>query len=166
MDANIDNPIVLYNIVTPNQRLLPAPSSLRTNLVSKEDTPTVPERLCEQIEWESHVNEADKLDYIVAVSSGVIAGVIDVVFTGKFSLERASEWGTKQVNNFVLKIAQVDGYKGDNLKEAIAYLENNHPMAADGNINDFGGGRQHHFRDFSHHFSIGGCAAVTSQKVV
>ena len=92
MDANIDNPIVLYNIVTPNQRLLPAPSSLRTNLVSKEDTPTVPERLCEQIEWESHVNEADKLDYIVSVSSGVIAGIIDVVFTGKFSLERAREW--------------------------------------------------------------------------
>lgn len=159
MDANIDNPIVLYNIVTPNQRLLPAPSSLRMNFTSKEDTPTVPERLCEQIEWESHVNEADKLDYIVAVSSGVIAGVIDVVFTDKFSLERASEWGTKQVNKFVLKIAQADGYKGDNLKEAIAYLENNHPMAADGNINEFGGGRQHHFRDFSHHFSIGGCAA-------
>lgn len=111
MDANIDNPIVLYNIVTPNQRLLPAPSSLRMNFTSKEDTPTVPERLCEQIEWESHVNEADKLDYIVAVSSGVIAGVIDVVFTDKFSLERASEWGTKQVNKFVLKIAQADGYK-------------------------------------------------------
>ena len=45
MDANIDNPIVLYNIVTPNQRLLPAPSSLRMNFTSKEDTPTVPERL-------------------------------------------------------------------------------------------------------------------------
>ena len=36
MDANIDNPIVIYNIVTPNQRLLPAPSSLRTNLVLRK----------------------------------------------------------------------------------------------------------------------------------
>ena len=29
-------------------------------------------------------------------------------------------------------------------------------FAADGNTDDFGGGLQHHLRDFSHHFSIGG----------
>ena len=35
-------------------------------------------------------------------------------------------------------------------------MEKKHPLAADGNTNDFGGGLQHHLRDFSHHFSIGG----------
>lgn len=116
----------------------------------------VTERLEDHIEWEPHVDEADRLDYIVAVSSGVLSGLIDAFYVGGFSLERASEWGQEKIEKVVIKVAHIEGYKGSDLKGAIGRLGKNHHFAADGNANDFGGGLQHHFRDFSHHFSIGG----------
>ncbi|WP_144744158.1 hypothetical protein [Enorma burkinafasonensis] len=114
------------------------------------------ETLEDDIKWEPHIDEADKLDCIVAVSSGVLAGLIDVFYVGEFSLDRASEWGKDKIEKVVMKVARVEGYTGDDLNDAIKTLEKNHPLAADGNTNDFGGGLQHHLRDFSHHFSIGG----------
>lgn len=114
------------------------------------------ETLEDDIKWEQHVDEADKLDYIVAVSSGVLAGLIDVFYVGEFSLDRANEWGKDKIEKIVMKVARVEGYAGDDLNDAIKTLEKNHPLAADGSTNDFGGGLQHHLRDFSHHFSIGG----------
>lgn len=39
--------------------------------------------------WEETVNQADKADYIIAISCGMIAGVLDIFFVGQFSLERA-----------------------------------------------------------------------------
>lgn len=96
-------------------------------------------------------NHADGLDYTIAVASGIIAGAIDIVFVGEFSLEKANEWGDEKANNFVVKIAQKQGYKGDDLYGAVKYLEDKYPVAADKVTNDFGGGLQHHLRDFSHH---------------
>lgn len=96
-------------------------------------------------------NHADGIDYTVAVASGVIAGVIDSIFVGEFSFERANDWGTKKTNNFVVKIAQSKGYKGDDLAGAVAFLEDKYKIAADKATYDFGGGLQHHLRDFSHH---------------
>lgn len=114
------------------------------------------ETLEDDIKWEPHIDEADKLDCIVAVSSGVLAGLIDVFYAGEFPLDRASEWGKDKIEKVVMKVARVEGYTGDDLNDAIKTLEKNRPLAADGNTNDFGGGLQHHLRDFSHHFSIGG----------
>lgn len=121
------------------------------------------EQLLDDIEWEPHVDRADKLDYIVAVSSGVLAGLLDSFFVGEFSLDRANEWGKARVQDIVMKVARVEGYRGNNIKEAIKTLENNHRIAADGVTNEMGGALQHHFRDFSHHFSIGGliCSILT-----
>lgn len=96
-------------------------------------------------------NHADGLDYMVAVGSGILAGIIDIVFVGEFSLEKANEWGGKKTDQFVIKIAQMQGYKGDDLCGAVKYLEDKFPIAADKAKNDFGGGLQHHLRDFSHH---------------
>lgn len=96
-------------------------------------------------------NNSDGIDYTVAVASGVIAGVIDSIFVGEFSFERANDWGTDKTNNFVVKIAQSKGYKGDDLAGAVAFLENKYKIVADKATNDFGGGLQHHLRDFSHH---------------
>ncbi len=96
-------------------------------------------------------NNADVIDYTVAVASGIIAGIIDSVWVGEFSLDRANEWGGEKVDNFVVKIAKSKGYEGDDLVGAVKYLENQFPIAADKATNDFGGGLQHHLRDFSHH---------------
>jgi hypothetical protein len=96
-------------------------------------------------------NHADGMDYIVAVVSGILAGAIDSIWVGDFSLDRANEYGDNKVNNFVIKIAQKAGYTGDDLNGAVKYLEKNYAIVADKATNDFGGGLQHHLRDFSHH---------------
>jgi len=96
-------------------------------------------------------NQADGIDYAVAVASGIIAGIIDSVWVGEFSIDRANNWGNEKVDNFVVKIAQSQGYEGDDLEGAIRHLEEKFPIVADKATNDFGGGLQHHLRDFSHH---------------
>ena len=96
-------------------------------------------------------NHSDGLDYTIAVASGIITGIIDSFFVGEFSIERANEWGNDKVNSFVIKIANNRGYKGNDLLGAVSYLEKNFPIVADKATNNFGGGRQHHLRDFSHH---------------
>lgn len=102
-------------------------------------------------EIDSLTNHAAGTDYTVAVASGIIAGIIDSVWKGEFSIDRANEWGNDKVDNFVVRIAQSQGYKGNELEGAIRHLEKNFPIAADKATNSFGGGLQHHLRDFSHH---------------
>ena len=113
--------------------------------------------------WEKEVSKADQLDYIMAVCSGTVAGLIDVFFVGEFSLERANKWGAEKTNSFVMKVAKMQGYKGDDLADAISFMEKKYGLAADQFTPEFGGGLQHHLRDFSHHFSLGGllCSLFT-----
>ena len=147
-------PIIQFEIAFPKQANLLGGAA--DNVANEQTRAGISATLNDNVEWSSHVDAADKLDYIVAVSSGVLSGLIDTFFVGELSLNRASEWGEKQVNQIVMKVARSEGYEGDSLRDAIKSLEKNHPFAADGNTNDFGGGLQHHLRDFSHHFSIGG----------
>ncbi len=153
-----ENPLVQYEIAFPRKPLLlgSVGGGDVGTITSGEVYAGVTETLDDHIEWEPHVDEADKLDYIVAVSSGVLAGLIDLFYVGAFSLDRASEWGKEQIDQVVKKVALIEGCQGDDLSDAIKTLEKNHPLAADGGTNNFGGGLQHHLRDFSHHFSIGG----------
>ena len=163
-DFDGDVPIVRYELSFPKQKLLLGFNEGSSAKDKSSDTSAsqaysgITEQLSESIKWESHVDAADKIDYIVAVSSGVITGLIDSFFTGEFSFDHANEWGTDKVNRIVMKTARAEGYEGDSLKGAIKKLEDNHKLAADGNTSSFGGGKQHHFRDFTHHFGIGGLA--------
>ncbi len=102
-------------------------------------------------EIDSLTNHADGIDYAIAVASGIVAGIIDSLWVGEFSVDRANQWGNDKTNDFVVKIAKSQGYKGDDIEGAIQFLERKYPIAADKATNDFGGGRQHHLRDFSHH---------------
>ena len=103
------------------------------------------------MEIDKLTNHADGIDYMVAVASGIIAGLIDSFFVGEFSFERANTWGNDKINRFVTKVAKSQGYNGDDLSGAIKSLEDKFPIAADKATAAFGGGRQHHLRDFSHH---------------
>ena len=153
-----DRPLIQYELAFQEKPklLMAEPSSFGSSSGAREVYAGVTETLEDSTKWEPRVDEADKLDYIVAVSSGVLSGLIDVFYVGELSLDRASEWGRDRIEKVVMKVARVEGYSGDDLSDAIKTLEKNHPLAADGNTNDFGGGLQHHLRDFSHHFSIGG----------
>lgn len=107
---------------------------------------------------ERFTNQADQIDNMAAVGSGLLAGLIDVLWVGEFSLDRGTEWGSKKVNSFVEIVAEWTGYKSkegasskDRLKGAIDHLEKNYGAPSDSNTSVFGGGLQHHLRDFAHH---------------
>lgn len=51
-----------------------------------------------------------------------------------------------------------EGEKFDDVKSAVKALEKRFPIPSDGNTPDFGGGLQHHLRDFAHHPTIVGLA--------
>ncbi|GHT71289.1 hypothetical protein FACS1894110_24140 [Spirochaetia bacterium] len=96
-------------------------------------------------------NHADGLDYMVAVGSGILAGVVDSLWVGEFKFERGKAWSNKSVNDYVMKVAKSKGYKGDDLNGAIKHLENKFGAPSDSVTAQFGGGLQHHLRDFAHH---------------
>ncbi|MGX5271689.1 hypothetical protein JNUCC75_05965 [Bifidobacterium polysaccharolyticum] len=104
-----------------------------------------------------HVQDDARLDYKIAAACGVVAGLCDSIFVGKFSLDRANEWGSEKVNEFVVWVAkQHSDFRGESLRDAINFLEDEYPFVSDKYTAEFGGGLQHHLRDFSHHFSLEG----------
>lgn len=166
MDNELDRvsyePSFTVSVEFPERKLLTSGDAHFDRLTDSHTSVT--EALIEdETKWEPKLDKADRIDCLVAAACGVVSGLIDVFYVGKFSLDRANDWGTNKVEELVVKAANLAGYEGDSLDGAISYLEDTFPMAADGNTNDFGGGRQHHLRDFSHHFSLGGlvCSMFT-----
>ena len=96
-------------------------------------------------------NKADGIDYTIAVASGIISSLIDSFFVGDFSLDRGTQWGKEKVDAFVKSVAENKGYSGDSIDGAVRFLEEKFPIPADSATNIFGGGYNHHLRDFSHH---------------
>lgn len=106
--------------------------------------------------FEADDASADKLDYEIAAFSGTLTAAIDIFWVGDFSLSNAQSWGRKKVSDFVLKVSQSKGYKGTELDDAIKYLEKAYKIPSDRLTPEFGGGLQHHLRDFVHHPTIVG----------
>ena len=96
-------------------------------------------------------SNADAVDLILAATSGVLTALIDIVFSGDFSLDQLSRTGQIDAEKFVLRIAKLQKYEKKDVKGAIKYLEEKFPLAADKATSAMGGGLQHHLRDFSHH---------------
>ncbi len=103
------------------------------------------------IEFDDNVDKADKKDYLLAAACGVLTGSLSVLWGKKFDLSEAHKVGTDKADDMVVAVAQAMGYKKDDVEGAIAFLEKKFPMAGDALTNKFGGGKQHHLRDFSHH---------------
>lgn len=108
-------------------------------------------------EEKSNQDKLNKWDYIIAVSSGAMAAAMDILWVRDINLFEARVWGREKVEKFVISVARTQKkFHGKNLKDAIQFLEDGYPIAADDLTNNFGGGKQHHLRDFSHHPTIVG----------
>lgn len=103
------------------------------------------------IEFDDNVDKADKKDYLLAASCGILTGSLSVLWSKKFDLSEAHKVGTDKADDMVVSVAKAMGYKKEDVEGAIAFLEKKFPMAGDTLTNEFGGGKQHHLRDFSHH---------------
>ena len=100
-------------------------------------------------------SKADTVDLIVAAGSGLLCGVLDTLWVGGFDLRRGRDIASGKIEKIVKKVAHITGCKDDDINACVKHLERFH-IPSDGNTPDFGGGLQHHLRDFSHHPTVGG----------
>lgn len=99
-------------------------------------------------------SHADGIDLMVAVASGVLAGLLDSLWVGAFDLEANKGLSNHEVNDFVMKMAKSNGYDGDRLDGAIRNLEGGFKIPSDNVWKDKGLGisaRSHHLDDLAHH---------------
>ena len=105
---------------------------------------------------DSLTNQADNLDYLISVASGILCAALDILWVGDFDLSRGREVASNKIDSVVKKAAQMLGCKDGDLSSCVKFLEKKFPIPSDGNTPDFGGGLQHHLRDFAHHPTIVG----------
>lgn len=103
-------------------------------------------------------SDADSLDYLISAGSGLLCAMLDIVWVGEFRLDRGRNISSDNVDEFVVKTAKLLGCQNDDLQKSVKFLEDKFPIPSDGNTPDFGGGLQHHLRDFAHHPTIVGLA--------
>ena len=80
-------------------------------------------------------NHADGLDYAVAVSSGIIAGIIDSVIVGEWDFKSAKAKSNEEINRQIEEYAEKVGCKGKTLEETIAKLEKKFKLPGDSEWN-------------------------------
>lgn len=118
-------------------------------------------------EIERLTNHADGLDYAIAVSSGVIAGLIDSFFVGKWDFKSAKAISNREVNEKVIDFAKQNGLSewakkrgkdADRLDSAIQFLEEKYKLPGDGGYKAFKSAgvtdSTHHLDDYCHHPTI------------
>lgn len=99
-------------------------------------------------------SHADRTDVLVAVGSGVLAGLVDAFWVGEFDFRGGKAWSNRKVNEFVMATARKHGYKGERLDGAIRFLEKSFPLPSDNVWHGKGVGisaRSHHLDDLAHH---------------
>lgn len=53
--------------------------------------------------------QADTLDYLISVASGILCGMLDILWVGEFSLEHGRAIASDKIEDFVKKAAKLTG---------------------------------------------------------
>ena len=138
----------------------------RTNLIASGNVPIIDSFEALEFEFDESVDKASRIDYGVAAGSGLITGLLSVLLGKPLSIEEASKVGGKEADRIVVGTARSLGCKLPNdkaifgkdgrcdaeaLAKAIEFLEKKFPIPQDKLTPEFGGGLQHHLRDYAHH---------------
>ena len=122
-----------------------------------------------EFEFDESVDKASRLDYGVAAGSGLLTGLLSVLLGKPLSVGEAAKIGGKEADKIVVDAARAFGCdlpsdkalfdkdgrcSTDVLAKAINFLEDKFPIPQDKLTPEFGGGLQHHLRDFSHHPTV------------
>ncbi|WP_301007916.1 MULTISPECIES: hypothetical protein [Helicobacter] len=104
--------------------------------------------------------QCDKYDYLIAVTCGVIGGIIDVVFVGAPGQSKLGNFTDEMANKATEQFAKLCGWKGKGTKSAIGFLENkfkiNYDQATTNGKNGTGGKvhnlstKNHHLKSLAH----------------
>lgn len=122
-NGHFDDEIRIDYFLEPltSPRLIEGPESEEVEYGTPiDDDMTIEIEDIEENEENSETNASHRVDYLLAAGCGLIAGAIDSLWVGKFDFDRAREWGSERINDFVVAVAKMDpGYKGDDIKSAI-----------------------------------------------
>lgn len=104
-------------------------------------------------ELDPNASPAQARDYVFAAASGTLMGALSVLWQQDLNLMEARKFGEEKIQKIVIGAAQRAGIDKEhpNIEDAIRFLEKRFPFAGDKLTAAFGGGLQHHLRDFSHH---------------
>ena len=69
-------------------------------------------------------SQADNLDYLVSVASGILCGMLDVLWVGEFSLEHGREIASDKIEDLVKKAAKLTGCESDDLGSSVKLWRN------------------------------------------
>lgn len=105
---------------------------------------------------EQSKSKADQWDYYLSIASGIVCGMLDAIWVGDFDFKNARDKSDIEIQKFVIQVANKFGYEGNDISKAVGFLEKMFPLSSDASEKEFGGGLQHHFRDFAHHPTITG----------
>lgn len=133
-----------------DDRTLKIEEGLRTIQQKQEEIEIKLEATSEELE-KLQCN-ADKLDYAVAFSSGVIAGIVDAFLVGEWDFTTAKAQSNKKINDKVDRFAKKQGYKGNRLNGAVRFLEDEYKLLGDNDYHGTGSSaKTHHLDDWCHH---------------
>jgi hypothetical protein len=169
ISQNDDEFEVEYEILPPG--ILPSETDARQQAIFRS-VHVIDDRLEENlgqiVEFDKEIdrltNDADPMDYAVAVGSGLLAGLVDSFWVGEWSFDRGNAWSYSKVNDLVVKAAKQHGYEGEGLEGAIGHLERKFPIPSDSPEVWRGFGsrtspRSHHIDDLAHHPTLLGLFA-------
>lgn len=128
-------------------------------------------------EIDTLTNQADNIDYITAAICGIITGMIDSVFVGKWDFGKVKADANEKINNEVIKFAKKNpnyiawcnknGKDSNRLVSAISFLEKTYKLPGDSQYKDFKNlginDSTHHLDDLRHHPTLIGllCSIIT-----
>ena len=120
-------------------------------------------------------NHADKLDYTVAVASGILTGLVDAIFVGAldwnidFDINSQRNETHKDFNKIIEGLAAKCGYTGEQgLKGSIGKLEDTFSVAQDNVWKGPGIGvtpKSHHLDDLAHHPTLLGLISAVAVEI-
>ena len=104
-------------------------------------------------EFDPNASPAQLREYLFAAASGILMGALGVLWQKDINLTEARKYGEEKIQKIVIGAAQRAGLDKEhpNIEDAIRFLEKTFPFVGDKLTAAFGGGLQHHLRDFSHH---------------
>lgn len=107
----------------------------------------------EAFEFDPNTSPTQARDYVFAAASGTLMGALSVLWQKDFNLADARKYGAEKIEKIVIEVAQRLDPRKENpsIADAIRFLEKTSPFVGDKLTPEFGGGLQHHLRDFSHH---------------
>lgn len=139
---------------------------LRANIDTSGNSSVVDSFEALEFEFNESIDKASRVDYGIAAGSGLVTGLLSVLLGKPLSIEEASKIGGKKADKIVVGAARSFGCKLPNdeaifgkdgrcdaeaLAKAIKFLEDKFPIPQDKLTPEFGGGLQHHLRDYAHH---------------